>query len=80
MVVAAFLLAATSACDRLQGYFSGYCAPANRTTILSVGPLYQTTASVYTGNAPQRFEITRATSSARGRAKSQILIGFACSC
>jgi len=74
---AAFLLAGTSAFAQFSGFFSGYYAPANWTTFVSGNPLYQNPAFVYTGNAPHSVEITRAASSARGRAKNQILIGSA---
>ena len=77
IIAAAFLLAGTSAFGQFLGYLSGYYAPAKWTTFVSGNPLHQTTAFVYTGNAPQSVEITRAASSASGRARSQILISSA---
>jgi hypothetical protein len=77
MIEADFLSAATSALAQFWGYFNNYYAPANRTTFLSVSSLYQNTAFVYTSNASQSVEITRAASSARGRTTKQVLIGSA---
>lgn len=77
MIGAAFLLAATAASAQFAGSFSAYHALANRTTFLSVISAYQNTAFVCTGNAPQSLEISRAPSSAHGRARDQTLNGSA---
>ena len=52
-----FLLSASSVFGQFSGYFGGYYAPANWTSTVYNNPLYQNTAYVYTGGAPNSLEI-----------------------
>ena len=58
-IAAALLLSgiSASALSQFSGYFSGYYAPANWTKVVSNNPLYQNTAFINAGNAPQSLEI-----------------------
>jgi len=60
LIAVAFLLGSTGAFAQFSGYFSGYYAPVNWTAFVSGNPLYQDTAFVNTGNAPQSVEIVGA--------------------
>jgi hypothetical protein len=57
LLVAGFLLPASSVFGQFSGYFGGYYAPANWTATVYNNPLYDNTAFVDTSGVPNTLEI-----------------------
>ncbi len=63
LLATGFCLSASSVFAQFSGYFGGYYAPANWTSTVYNNPLYQNTAFVFTGGAPNSLQIEGAVDS-----------------